>query len=460
MKIKKKILFPINSDLYIRNYIKTDVLSELEKKFDFFFIANINVKNINELKKLKNFIGFFEYKKKEEVRHQRILNTLMWRYRKISTSFFYRLKWFSQIIIKKENKTETLRYSFLNFLKVLKFRIYIQFFGSFFIFPLFKKIYMMRTKPNSTLNNFVKKISPDIILVPSQAQCSMDNDLIKICNQLNIKSIFLIDNWDNLSDKSLMWNKPDLIGVWGEQSKQHAIKIQKFQEEKVINIGTPRFENYFKERNNYHKSFFDFDYILFLGTALEFDEIKILKIIDNFIIKNESKILKTKIIYRPHPWRMGTDKIELSEFKNIIIDPQVEKNYFETQTVNTKFQPEIGYYTSLLKNSKFVVGGLTSMIIESTIFYKNYIVSAFPESQFNNQYNSLKYMLHFKELNSLSNIMLTTNVKELESSLSKLFNEGSIKHQNKTIDDQRRFFLFDDDRKYSTRLLDLVNKLI
>ena len=440
MRIKKKILFPINSDLYIRNYLKTGVLSELEKKFDFFFIANINIKNIDELNKLKNFIGFFKYKKKEEVRHQRILNTLMWRYRKISTSFFYRLKWFSQILIKKEKKIDTLRYSLLNFLKVMKFRIYIQFFGSYFIFPLFKKFYMMKTKPNTTLNNFIKKISPDIILVPSQAQCSMDNDLIKICNQLNIKSIFLIDNWDNLSDKSLMWNKPDLIGVWGEQSRQHAIKIQKFQEEKVINIGTPRFENYFKERNNYQKSFFDFDYILFLGTALEFDEIKILKIIDNFITRNKSNIPKTKIIYRPHPWRMGTEKIKLIEFKNVIIDPQVEKNYFETQTVNTEFQPEISYYTSLLKNSKFVVGGLTSMIIESTIFYKNYIVSAFPEDQFNNQYNSLKYMLHFKELNSLSNIMLTTNAEELETSLSKLFYEGNVVHEKKTIDNQRRFF--------------------
>ena len=421
MKIKKKILFPINSDLYIRNYIKTGVLGELEKQYDFFFIANIKIKNVGEL---------------------------------------YRLKWISQILKKKEKKTETLKYSILNFLKVMKFRIYIQFFGSYFIFPLFKKFYMTKTKPNSTLNNFVKKISPDIILVPSQAQCSMDNDLIKICNQLNIKSIFLIDNWDNLSDKSLMWNKPDLVGVWGEQSRQHAIKIQKFHEEKVINIGTPRFENYFKERNNYQKSFFDFDYILFLGTALEFDEIKILKIIDNFITRNKSNIPKTKIIYRPHPWRMGTEKIKLIEFKNVIIDPQVEKNYFETQTVNTEFQPEISYYTSLLKNSKFVVGGLTSMIIESTIFYKNYIVSAFPEDQFNNQYNSLKYMLHFKELNSLSNIMLTTNAEELETSLSKLFYEENVEHEKKTIDNQRRFFLFDDDREYSIRLLDLVNKLI
>ena len=66
MEIKKKILFPINSDLYIRNYVKTGVLSKLEKKFDLFFIANTNVKNINELNKLKNFIGFFKYKKKKK----------------------------------------------------------------------------------------------------------------------------------------------------------------------------------------------------------------------------------------------------------------------------------------------------------------------------------------------------------------------------------------------------------
>ena len=131
MKLKKNT-FPTNSDLYIRNYLKTGVLSELEK-IRFFFIANINIKNIDELNKLKNFIGFLNIKK-EEVRHQ-ILNTLMWRYRKISTSFFYRLKWFSQILIKKE-KNNTLRYSLLNFLKVMKFK-FISNFWKLFYFSTF-----------------------------------------------------------------------------------------------------------------------------------------------------------------------------------------------------------------------------------------------------------------------------------------------------------------------------------
>lgn len=464
MTVKKKILIPINSDLYVRNYIRTGVLNQLTKSFDLFFIANKDLKNLNELNKLENFKGCFQYSHAEETRHRRILNTLMWRYRNKSKSFIYRLKWFSQILVIKNKKIDTFKYSFLKFLNVLKFRIFIQFFGSLLIFPFFKKFYMMKTTANSSLYHFVKTISPDIVLVPTQAQCSMDNDLIKICNQLKIKSIFLIDNWDNLSDKSVMWNKPDLIGVWGEQSKQHAIRIQQFQEDKVVNIGTPRFEHYFRERNNYHKSYFDFNYILFLGTALVFDEIKILKIIDNFIVKNKSKIPQTKIVYRPHPWRMGTDKIKLSEFKNIIIDPQIEKNYLEKNFVNTEFQPDINYYTSLIKNSNFVVGGLTSMIIESSIFYKKYVVTAFPERQFNNQYNSLKYMVHFNELNYLNNLIITKNIDQLENALNKLFKEENkeenIESEKKTIDNQRRFFLFDDNKDYSSRLLDLVSKLI
>ena len=460
MEVKKKILIPINSDLYIRNYIKTEAFNMLKKKYSLFFIANKIIKNVDELNNLKNFKGYFEYKKHENVRHQRILNTLMWRYRKTSTSFAYRLKWFSQIFELKETKFKTLKYSFLKFLKVSKFRIFIQFFGSKLIFPLFRKFYMLQTKPNSTLINFIENISPDLILVPTQAQCSMDNDLIKISKYLNIKSIFLVDNWDNLSDKSIMWNKPDLIGVWGEQSKQHAIKIQKFKKEQVINLGTPRFENYFKERDNIHPSHFDFKYILFLGTALEFDEINILKIIDNFLIKNKSYKKKIRIVYRPHPWRMGKDKIFLADHKNIVIDPQVELAYLNNDFIDTKFQPDINYYTSLIKNSEFVVGGLTSMIIESSICYKNYIVSAFPEKQFNNQYNSLKYMVHFKELNLLNNVKISTNSNELEKHLSELFLKADLELDKNIIDKQRCFFLYDENKDYSIRLLDLVDKLI
>ena len=63
---KKKILIPINSDLYIRNYIRTDSFQKLNKEYSLYYIANYNIYNRDEVSKLENFCGFYSYKKYEE----------------------------------------------------------------------------------------------------------------------------------------------------------------------------------------------------------------------------------------------------------------------------------------------------------------------------------------------------------------------------------------------------------
>jgi len=451
---KKKILIPINSDLYIRNYIRTDSFQKLNKEYSLYYIANYNIYNRDEVSKLENFCGFYSYKKYEEIRHQRIFNTLMWRFRKISTSFVYRLKWFSQIDFKKKKFLELL----IKIFQLIKFRIFIQFYGSKIIFPFFKKFYMETTKPNNELENLIIKVKPDIIVVPSQAQCSTDNDIIKLAKINKIKTAFLVDNWDNMSDKSVMWNKPDYIGVWGEQSKMHALEIQNFDEKKITNLGTPRFEHYFFKRNEKLKSHFNFNYILFLGTALEFDEINILKILDNFLVQNSEKFKNYKVVYRPHPWRMSKEKIDLNKFKNILIDPQVKDSYLKLEN-SAAFQPDIDYYPSLIQNCDFVVGGLTSMLIESLIFYKKYIVAAFPEKRFNNQNNSLRYMVHFKELHKVENVSICENKLDLEKELLKCFGNIRTFIDRDKIDQQRNFFVYKDDRPYSERLFEYINRV-
>ena len=71
---------------------------------------------------------------------------------------------------------------------------------------------------------------------------------------------------------------------------------------------------------------------------------------------------KIKIVYRPHPWRMGKDKIFLADHKNIVIDPQVELAYLNNDFIDTKFQPDINYYTSLIKNSESLTCFLISIL--------------------------------------------------------------------------------------------------
>ena len=88
----------------------------------------------------------------------------------------------------------------------------------------------------------------DLIICASNAGDTVDTDVADISNGETItKTLILVDNWDNLSSKYVMTFHPDKLAVWGEQSKLHAITIQKLQEKSVTVLGTPRFAGYYGE---------------------------------------------------------------------------------------------------------------------------------------------------------------------------------------------------------------------
>ena len=53
--MKKKIVFIIDSDLYIRNYFETGFLKKLSKIHNIFFILSNEVNNKSFIKKKKKF---------------------------------------------------------------------------------------------------------------------------------------------------------------------------------------------------------------------------------------------------------------------------------------------------------------------------------------------------------------------------------------------------------------------
>ena len=73
-------------------------------------------------------------------------------------------------------------------------------------------------------------------------------------------------------------------------------------------------------------------------------------------------------------------------------------------------------------------------------------------------------MVHFNELNYLNNLIITKNIDQLENALNKLFKEENkeenIEMKKKLLIIREDFFFFDDNKDYSSRLLDLVSKLI
>jgi len=453
--MKKQILFVVESNNYLRNFVTTNILNELSKDFDLHFSINKGTSQFanEKVNKLSKTITYYSNPRWNF--YNIIFDLTMWRKRKKSKTFRYRLNRTRglnrQFLIKESFFFKTLRFNY-RLARFFYHRIKYFLFANALTYPVVLFILDNISKPDKELINAVNSIKPDLILYPSSAFEATGIDLVKISKKKNIPSIFLIDNWDNLSSKSILWRKPNRVLVWGEQSKNHAISIQGFKPNCVDVIGSARFDNYFEKRNTNVVSNYNFKYILFVGTTLPFDESKVIYELDKIITANQKIFGKIKLVYRPHPWRQGKDKLKEDKLNNTIIDPQVRSNYLESNFSNT-FQPKLEYYPSLIKNAEFVMGGLTSMIIEALIFKKRYLAIAYKEkSNLTSPDLIFKSYTHFQELENYHSVELIQDYEKLEQCFINFWHTRNVKdiinHEN-----ERNYLCYGDDIKnYGDRL--------
>ena len=458
-KRNKTILIVLSSKTYYRNYITTDAFKILRKNYDLNFLLSSEITKFKELSSEKVF--FFDPDKKSDAQHLRIFNLLMWRNRDKSLSFNFRIKRFHQLKLyfpaKTHISTKIIKIAWrLIQWALIRFEAYIIVSSPFF--SSYLKLFTMNLRPHPALVNVLEEVAPDLVIYPSSAYEAIGNDVITECKIRNIDSLFLIDNWDNLSSKSVLWQKPSYISVWGEQSKMHAINIQGMNERQIFKLGTPRFDSYFKLRDTKLESPYPYKYILFVGTTLPFNEAQALVAMDKAIDKNQALFSKTKIIYRPHPWRQGKDSISGFKLKHVIVDQQLKAAYFSGDFTENN-QPEISYYPKLLQNAEFVTGGLTSMVIEATIFRKPFVALVHEDDSLvttpKNIYNNYT---HFQDINKMNNIIFCNCLKEVNKSFYSANKQKLIKMNNE-IDKNRMFFYHNNDHDYAQNLNDICNKI-
>lgn len=453
----KKILIVLYDDLYVRNYLTNDSFLEVEKNFDAYYLITDDVKLYKQnIESKKNYIKSINLKKKFLFLHKILYDALLIANKKKSSSFAFRF-----IMRFNLNFRNILRKPYYKIIFRILFRLYRSFRILSIRYPL-SLIFRSRYLSNKVFNLFpvdenldyvIKNNNFNLILIPTSGYHAVVMDIIKIARINKIMTFCLIDNWDNLSTKSIMWRKPDYIGVWGEQTKDHAVKIQDINPDKCFKIGTARYQKYFDLRKKKIKSHFNFDYALFLGTSWHWDEHTTLLKLDE-IINKSAKLGNFKIIYRPHPWRQG-HKTKIINYKNILYDPQI-LNILEGKAHN---QPDLNYYPSLISNSRFVLGGPQTMMIESTIFGKNYLALVYDdEVNFSNMKTVYNSYLHFRGIEKLVNIEFCKNLNELEKNFFDIFLKKEIKIEK--IDEKRQNILYHDDLNYSARLCDILTKKI
>lgn len=461
-----RILFVVSSDLYVRNYLRSGVVESIRNTHTVDVTCAENLELRDEVAQDSAFSGTYSVPRAVELRRLFFFHVLMWRFRKRSKTFRYRWQRMAGWGLFPVETTAIKR--FLRALRLALFLlrkprpIWLMLCGSRILFPITAWLYDSSEKITPGLRKLVPRGRYDAVVFPSAAFETVIPDLVLAAREAGIPSVSLIDNWDNLTSKTVYWHKPDYLAVWGEQAKNQAVAIHDFEPKVVHPIGTPRFDSYFLLRDDRNvEKIYEFSYILFVGSALPFDELAALHSLEETVNTAPGFPEDLKIVYRPHPWqqkRLVAARFHEHEFSRTILDTQIREAYsrgVKAETTHTSFQPDLSYYPRLLSHASIVVGPLTTMLFEAALCLKPVVALAYPDGH--HFTTNRRYLSHFNGLENVPGFIFCDSPEDLTAAVLSAIQNRDI--SARASDDVTQFFLHRDQDTYANRLSGLLEKV-
>lgn len=399
---KKKIAIVIDHDIIFRNFIFNNAFKSLSKKNEIIYVfpevnnkrLNINVKNYLPKEKI--------YRVNEDTRRK-----LYWRY----------LMYIEQCGYFVNNDLKTLRkFRFLSLgwkasmvFKILSFP---------FIDIIFKTLLLtfLRTKKYNNLEKVFKHQQTEIIIHPTVLDGIFCNDLILIGRRLTIKTIFVMNSWDNPSTKNALIYNPNYLFVWGDQTKKHAEKFLKMRKN-VIKFGANQFDGIKKIKIKYlRKNQFNKikNNIMFAGSNAKVDEFKCLQKLNKLC---QDFDIKLNFIYRPHPWSGGGHngyRFNNTKWNNIKIDvsSRAYLKQIKKKNVPMSFPNQNDTY-NLLGSVNITISPLSTIILETMMSGR--LAFAYIPNDKNSYYINkiLKNLIHFREILDSGALPILTSPEEI-----------------------------------------------
>ena len=270
------------------------------------------------------------------------------------------------------------------------------------------------------LESYIKILKPDlIILVTNGAEATIEE--VRKSSEINeIPWVMLIDNWDNISSKSIFVKNPNLLLVWGEQHKKLAIKIHDIDQSKIRIVGSARLQVY-KDHIYYTKFKNIINRITYVGQQEPYDELEdIQKILD-------AVNLGTSFIYRPHPLRtFSTEEVaklvEIVQNSNLMLSlDRTHKSKNQLEKIK-QFKSETSSHAII--NSDLILGPPTTMILEALLCHRLTFVITRDDKKHRTtskifwenyeHFDELKKISFLREIKDLSNFEILLK-KEIEN---------------------------------------------
>jgi|Deesub1362A_J573_1020465.scaffolds.fasta_scaffold02161_4 hypothetical protein len=347
-----RALVIIATEFFLRNFITSGAFAEVEEGYETFYLGTNDVFTRAPLEARPGFRGILEMDPGRTAAFTELLNVLMVEHRDRSLTFPFRRKR-------------------LNPHKLCDPYTFVE--DSPILLAAAKAGLMAMIGENRQLRQLMQEIKPDIVLLPDSVVKLSTHDAIVLARQMGIPSFVLIDNWDNISSKTVYPLLPDWLGVWGEQSVPLARRVHQMPAERILLTGTPRFDHYFRLDLESLQSPYPFPYILFVGSGVAFDELPALKRLDQIVDSLGRPELK--IVYRPHPERQvrycPNDVFNPAEYRHVHVDAdQLEYHAKRSRGQiprNQVYLSPLDYYPALISCAELVVCPPSTMMVEAAL---------------------------------------------------------------------------------------------
>jgi len=425
----KKVWIYFHRD-FTSTWVDTGILEEISKHFNVTVLTSENLKLDyskiqNNVIKFNDSRGIWVYEKLIELKQ--VENRYM------SKSFTFRLNrfFFGNLVVTRENLIEhpTILIKklshMINYIKSHKLQ-------PLFYFSLIRKIFILIS--NFYLKKYLAHIGSvlqfDLLIIPSSGIEPKVFKMIDFCAKNQLKTLLAVENWDNLTSKSMLISLPNYLSVMGEHCKRHALSMYKLNSEDILINGLPRFDKFYEYKFNKTNNNSNKKIIMYLGFSVPHNEYQLI----NFLVKNLEAQLgpnSFSFIYRPHPAR------QKRFFEDTLQDnPHLSINNPTVSSSN--YLPEIGErYFRELEDVDLVIATPTTMALEAIMLNIPFVIDGTNDGIHKTTAGcSLSNYTHLLDLKQTINKWIASDMEDLLNLIFKRLatpNSGSLVDITKII---------------------------
>lgn len=446
----------IDHDMIVRHFVLADAFRELERAFDVTYVFN------DDISTDKTWINVDV----ESLGLGRVLTTNVPRKRMGS---WYKLYAISVLNAQRGTANYRGRRERMADINGWPRTIYYELLSLPGIFQFTRRKFLHELGTYAPLEELIDAEAPDIVIHPSILTGYYINELLPICKTRGIPTLVLMNAWDNPSQKAITTSLPDKLGVWGTQTRDHAIEFMRMPPEQIEILGAAQFDLYrtpVSETDDELRAMFRVPkgkpILLYGGVSKSINETRHLRLLEEAI--ESGAIQDCHVLYRPHPWRGGLVEGEENffdiDFKHVSMDPHMTRYYQRIlDTGDDNF--DMAEYEVTKKLLTMIAGTVSSMStiqLETALFGKPSI-SFMPGPDMATKYGKSTAigfrLMHFRGLWECPGVEICDSDAGLADAINRLLDQSHDPDMRRTIQDYARQYAELEGPTYAERLRDL-----